>query len=92
MALLLNVDLGNGIPVVKNAYLRVQNAKVISKVDGVRRAAFEVHYYASSETTASGQNIRTPEYRQFTYEGGDIDEEAYSYLKTLPEYKDAVDA
>lgn len=89
MALSLDIDLANGLPVVTDAYLRVEGAKVHYKENGVRTAACGLHVYASAEHV--GLPLRPPEYHQFTYNGGDIDEEAYVYLKTLPAYSDAAD-
>lgn len=89
MALTLDIDLANGLPVVIGAYLRVQDAKVYSKSNGVRLAVFGLHFYASPEHI--GLPLRPPEYHQFAYQGDDIEAEAYAYLKTLPEYAGAKD-
>lgn len=90
MALKLDIDLANGLPVVRSAYLRVQDAKVHSKANGVRMAVFGLHFYASSVHV--GLPLRPAEYHQFTYQGGDIEAEAYACLKSLPEYAGAQDA
>lgn len=90
MALKMDVDLANGLPVVRSAYLRVEGAKVHSKTAGVRMVVFGLHCYASAEYI--GQPLRPAEYHQITYQGGDIEVEAYQHIKALPEYAGAIDA
>ncbi|WP_446654730.1 hypothetical protein [Blastomonas sp.] len=89
MALAMDVDLENGLPVVIGAYLRVQDAKVYSKIDGARQAIFGLHFYASRDHI--GQPLRSPEYHEFPYQGHDIEAEAYAHLKSLSAFAGASD-
>lgn len=102
MALLHDIDIGNGIPMIPGAYLRVQNAGIIFKGDlqldpeqppqRIRQASYELHFYADRKHAIEGKPLRQPEYRQFAYQGGDIEAEAYADLKGQPEFAGAEDA
>lgn len=82
MALNKNIELGNGIK-VEGAYLRVENIS-ITKED----ISFSLCKYVKNNTQYFDKAVYVSLY---DINGENPFKQAYLYLKTLPEYADAID-
>jgi len=91
MGLIKNIDLENGLPIVQNSYLRIDT------VGGNKtQACIGLKAYASQEAYASGK-VCIKQYSETFIPLVDDNsynfiKQGYEYLKTLDEFKDAVDA
>lgn len=91
MALKKNLVLENGLT-VNDSYIRVENVG-----GGKEGAVIEVNCYLSQEAYKEGKKPVNPvplNYRfipDCTDSGANFIKQGYEYLKTLDEYKDAID-
>ena len=82
MAISKNLELSNGIK-VDGAYIRVEYPSVTK--DSMN---FHIRkYVASNKSAFSEEFVEAP----YTLDGANPFVQAYEYIKTLPEYADAVD-
>jgi len=86
MALQQNLSLVNNfgeVSVFKNAYIRVIH------VMGTKRACSSVVHFCKS---AEGLMLQSKDYTfQVDLDGGNYIKQTYEYLKSLPEFADAID-
>lgn len=84
MAIKHDIFLQNGLQAT-NSWIRVHSVSVINKT----QAQATISYYANEENKIAYQTKNI----SFTYSllGSNIFSQAYSYLKTLPEFDGAVD-
>jgi hypothetical protein len=82
MAISKNIELSNGIK-VDGAYIRVEYPSVTK--DSI---SFTVRKYVASDKPFFSEDFITAPY---TLDGANPFVQAYEYLKSLPEYTDAVD-
>lgn len=84
MAIKTNIDTDTGLS-VQNVYCRVEDIQCSSK----NSMAFSLKYYVSQEINKAFET--TNHGCPYTLEGKNPFAQAYEYLKTLPEFSDAVD-
>ncbi len=82
MAISKNIELSNGIK-VDGAYIRVEYPSVTK--DSI---SFNLRKYVTADKPFFGEDFMTA---QYTLDGANPFVQAYEYIKTLPEYSDAID-
>ena len=89
MALVKNIETPHGLSL--NSYVRVTSVG-----GGKERAIIEVKYFISQQASREGKEPLLIENYDFvpdcTDAGYNFIKQAYLYLKTLPEFADAIDA